>query len=133
MARTLSDENKSLMTVIRLLNKESQVAAKEEGKNIARDADNGSSVNLHNQQGQGQGQGQKKSNSNRVTQQRRATETGKKSEHPKHSKQQTRTTSAGRAAEATSSSTKSDNDRITVVVGDSIIKNLQGRKLGKAG
>ena len=131
-ARTLSDENKSLMTVIRLLNKESQVATKEEGKNIARDADNGSSVNLHNQQGQGQGQGQKKSNSNRVTQQRRATETGKKSEHPKHSKQQTRTTPAGRTAEATSSSTKSDNDRITVVVGDSIIKNLQGRKLGKA-
>ena len=129
-ARTLSDENKSLMTVIRLLNKESQVATKEEGKNIARDADNGSSVNLHNQQGQGQGQ--KKSNSNRVTQQRRATETGKKSEHPKHSKQQTRTTPAGRTAEATSSSTKSDNDRITVVVGDSIIKNLQGRKLGKA-
>ena len=77
-ARTLSDENKSLMTVIRLLNKESQVATKE-GKNIARDADNGSSVNLHNQQGQGQGQ--KKSNSNSVTQPRRATETGKKSEH----------------------------------------------------
>ena len=133
-ARTLSDENKSLMTVIRLLNKESQVATKEEGKHIARDADNGSSVNLHNQQGQGQGQGQgqKKPNSNRVTQQRRATETGKKSEHPKHSKQQTRTTPAGRTAEATSSSTKSDNDRITVVAGDSIIKNLQGRKLGKA-
>ena len=38
-ARTLSDEDKSLMTVIRLLNKESQVATKEEGKNIARDTD----------------------------------------------------------------------------------------------
>ena len=38
-ARTLSDENKSLITVIRLLNKESQVATKEEGKNIARDTD----------------------------------------------------------------------------------------------
>ena len=38
-ARTVSDENKSLMTVIRLLNKESQVATKEEGKNIARDAE----------------------------------------------------------------------------------------------
>ena len=133
-ARTLSDENKSLMTVIRLLNKESQVATKEEGKNIARDADNGSSVNLHNQQGQGQGQGQwqKQSNSNRVTQQRRAAETGKKFEHPNHSKQQEKTTPAGRTAEAISSSTKSENDRITVVVGDSIIKNLQGRKLGKA-
>ena len=63
-ARTLSDENKSLMTVISLLNKESKVATKKEGKNIARDDNN---VNLHNQQGQGQCQN--KSNSNRVTQQ----------------------------------------------------------------
>ena len=39
---------------------------------------------------------------------------------------ETRTT-----AEDTSSPTKSENDRITVVVGDSIIKNLQGRKLGR--
>ena len=30
------------------------------------------------------------------------------------------------------SPTKSENDRITAVVGDSIIKNLQGRKLAKA-
>ena len=36
-ARTLGEENKSLMTVIRLLNKESQVATKDEGKNIARE------------------------------------------------------------------------------------------------
>ena len=67
------------MTVIGLLNKESQVATKE-GKFFSRNADNGSSVNLYNQQGQGQGQ--KKSNSNTVTQQLKATETGKKSEHP---------------------------------------------------
>jgi len=65
-----------------------------------------------------------------VTQQRKATETRKKSELPKHSKQQA--TPAGRTAEATSFPTKSENDRITVVVGDSIIKNLQGRKLAKA-
>ena len=133
-ARTLSDENKSLMTVIRLLNKESQVATKDEGTNIARDADNGSTVNLHNQQlqGQDQGQSQKKSNSNRVTQQRKSTETGKKSEHPEHFKRRTKTTLGGRTSEATSSPTKTEDDRITVVVGDSIIKNLQGRKLGKA-
>ena len=58
------------MTVIGLLNKESQVATKE-GKFFSRNADNGSSVNLYNQQGQGQGQCQcqKKSNSNTVTQQ----------------------------------------------------------------
>ena len=96
-----------------------------------RNADNGSSGNLHiNQQGQGNGQRQKKPNT--VTQQRKATETGKKSEHPKQSKQRTRATPAGRTAEATSFPTKSENDRITVVVGDSIIKNLQGRKLAKA-
>ena len=71
-AKTLSDENKSLMTVIRLLNKESQVATKEEGKNIARDTDR-------------------------------------------------------RTAEATSSPTKSKNDRITVVVGDSIITVKAGQ------
>ena len=94
--------------------------------------DNGSSVNLHNQQGQGNGQCQKKPNSKTVTQQRKATETRKKSELPKHSNQQTRATPAGRKAEATSFPTKSENDRITVVVGDSIIKNLQGRKLAKA-
>ena len=41
-------------------------------------------------------------------------------------------TPAGRTAEATSFPTKSENDRITVVVGDSIMKNLQGRKLAKA-
>ena len=87
---------------------------------------------MHNQQGQGNGQCQKKPNSNTVTQQRKPTETGKKSELPKHSKQQTRATPAGRTAEATSFPTKSENDRITVVVGDSIIKNLQGRKLAKA-
>ena len=69
------------MTGIRLLNKESQPAYKEEGKNIVSDTNNDSSVHLHNKQGQGQGQ--KKSNSNRVTQQR------------KHSKQQTRTMPAG--------------------------------------
>ena len=93
---------------------------------------NGSSVNRHNQQGHGHGQCQKISKSNRVTQQRRAAETGKKSENPKHSKQQEKTTPAGKTAEVTSSSAKSENDQITVVVGDSIIKNLQGRKLGKA-
>ena len=69
---------------------------------------------------------------NTVTQQRKATETGKKSEHPKHTKQQTRAMPAGRNAEATSVPTKSEKDRITVAVGDSIIKNLQGRKLAKA-
>ena len=128
-ARTLSDDNKSLMTVIRLLN--NQAAMKEDGKCFSRNADNGSSGNLHiNQQGQGNGQCQKKPNT--VTQQRKATETGKKSEHPKQSKQRTRATPAGRTAEATSFPTKSENDRITVVVGDSIIKNLQGRKLAKA-
>ena len=97
------------MTGIRLLNKQSQVATKEEGKNIASDTDNDRSIHLHNKQGQ------KKSNSNRVTQQR------------KHSKQQTRTKPAGTTAEATSSPTKSKNDRIKEVVGDSIIKNLQGK------
>ena len=128
-ARTLSDDNKSLMTVIRLLN--NQAAMKEDGKCFSRNADNGSSGNLHiNQQGQGNGQCQKKPNT--VTQQRKATETGKKSEHPKQSKQRTRATPAGRTAEATSFPTKSENDRITIVVGDSIIKNLQGRKLAKA-
>ena len=125
-ARTLSDDNRSLMTVIRLLN--NQAAMKEDGK---RNADNGSSGNLHiNQQGQGNGQCQKKPNT--VTQQRKATETGKKSEHPKQSKQRTRATPAGRTAEATSFPTKSENDRITVVLGDSIIKNFQGKKLAKA-
>ena len=74
----------------------------------------------------------KEKKQNTVTQQRKATETGKKSEHPKQSKQRTRATPAGRTAEATSFPTKSENDRITVVVGDSIIKNLQGRKLAKA-
>ena len=75
-ARTLSDDNKSLMTVIRLLN--NQAAMKEDGKCFSRNADNGSSGNLHiNQQGQGNGQCQKKPNT--VTQQRKATETGKKS------------------------------------------------------
>ncbi|CAH3140907.1 unnamed protein product, partial [Porites evermanni] len=128
-ARTLSDENKSLMTVIRLLN--NQAATKEDGRCYSRNADNGSSGNLHiNQQGQGIGQCQKKPNT--VTQQRKATETEKKSEHFKQSKQQTRATPAGRTAEATSFPTKSENDRITVVVGDSIMKNLQGRKLAKA-
>ena len=128
-ARTLSDENKSLMTVIRLLN--NQAATKEDGKCFSRNADNGSSGNLHiNQQGQGNGQCQKKPNT--VTQQRKATETGKKSEHPKQSKQRTRATPAGRTAEATSFPTKSENDRITVVLGDSIIKNFQGKKLAKA-
>ena len=39
---------------------------------------------------------------------------------------------AGRTAEATSFPTKSQNDWITVVVGDAIIKDLQGRKLAKA-
>ena len=97
------------MTGIRLLNKQIQVATKEEGKNIASDTDNDRSIHLHNKQGQ------KKSNSNRVTQQR------------KHSKQQTRTKPAGTTAEATSSPTKSKNDRIKEVVGDSIIKNLQGK------
>ena len=122
-ARTLSDENKSLMTVIRLLN--NQAAMKEDGKCFSRNADNGSSGNLHiNQQGQGNGQCQKKPNT--VTQQRKATETGKKSEHPKQSEQQTRATPAGRTAEATSFPTKSENDRITVVVGDSIIKICKG-------
>ena len=87
---------------------------------------------MHNQQGQGNGQCQKKPNSNTVTQQRKPTETGKKSELPKHSKQQTRATPAGRTAEATSFPTKSENDRITVVVGNSIVKNLQERKLAKA-
>ena len=110
------------MTVIRPLSKESQAATKEEGMNIARDADNGI---VHNQQGQGQGQCQKYSKSDRVTQQRKATE-HKKSEHPKHSKQQTRKTADD------TSPTKSENDRITLVAGDSIIKNLEGRKLGKA-
>ncbi|XP_067041134.1 leucine zipper protein 1-like [Acropora muricata] len=38
-ARSLCDENKSLMTVIRLLGKESQVATKKERINSARDAD----------------------------------------------------------------------------------------------
>ena len=42
---TLSDENKSLMTVIRLLN--NQAATKEDGKCFSRNADNGSSGNLH--------------------------------------------------------------------------------------
>ena len=66
-ARTLSDDNKSLMTVIRLLN--NQAAMKEDGKCFSRNADNGSSGNLHiNQQGQGNGQCQKKPNT--VTQQR---------------------------------------------------------------
>ena len=129
-ARTLSDKNKSLMTVIRLLN--NLVATKEDEKIFSRNADNGSSVNLHNQQGEGNGQIQKKPHSNTVTQQRKATETGKKSELPKHSKQQTRATPAGRTAEATPFPTKSENDRITVVVGDSIFKYLQGRKLAKA-
>ena len=87
---------------------------------------------MHNQQGQVDGQCQKKPDSNTFTQQRKATESGKKSELPKHSRQQTRATPAGRTAEATSFPTKSENDRITVVVGDSIIKNLQGRKLAKA-
>ena len=65
-ARTLSDDNKSLMTVIRLLN--NQAAMKEDGKCFSRNADNGSSGNLHiNQQGQGNGQCQKKPNT--VTQQ----------------------------------------------------------------
>ena len=50
----------------------------------------------------------------------------------KHSKQQTRATPAGRTAEATSFPTRSENDRIAVVVGNSIIKHLQGRKLAKA-
>ncbi|CAH3162391.1 unnamed protein product, partial [Porites lobata] len=110
---------------------EIKAAMKEDGKCFSRNADNGSSGNLHiNQQGQGNGQCQKKPNT--VTQQRKATETGKKSEHPKQSKQRTRATPAGRTAEATSFPTKSENDRITVVVGDSIIKNLQGRKLAKA-
>ena len=72
-----------------------------------------------------------KRNQYTVTQQRKAPESGKKSELPKHSRQQTRATPAGRTAEATSFPTKSENDRITVVVGDSIIKNLQGRKLAK--
>ena len=72
-----------------------------------------------------------KRNQYKVTQQRKAPESGKKSELPKHSKQQTRATPSGRTAEATSFPTKSENDRITVVVGDSIIKNLQGRKLAK--
>ena len=49
----------------------------------------------------------------------------------KHSKQQTRATPAGRTAEATSFPTRSENDRIAVVVGNSIIKHLQGRKLAK--
>ena len=129
-ARTLSDENESLMTVIRLLN--NQVATKEDGKFFSRNADSGSSVNLHNQQGQVDGQCQKKPDSNTFTQQRKATETGKKSELRKHSRQQTRATPAGRTAEATSFPTKSENDRITVVLGDSIIKNFQGKKLAKA-
>ena len=60
------------MTVIRLLNKESYVATKKEGKNIARDTDR-------------------------------------------------------RTAEATASPTKSKNDRITVVVGDSIITVKAGQ------
>ena len=116
------------MTVIRLLN--NQVATKEDRKFFSSNADNDSSVNLHNQQGQGNGQCQKKPNSNTVTQQRKATETGKKSELPKHFKQQAGP--ARRTAEATSFPTKSENDRIAEVVGDFIIKNLQGRKLAKA-
>ena len=117
------------MTVIKPLN--NQAATKEDGNLFSRNVDNGSSGNLHvNQQGQGNGQCQKKPNT--VTQQRKATETGKKSELPKHSKQQTRAMPARRTAEATSFPTKSENDRITAVVGDSIIKNLQGRKLAKA-
>ena len=72
----------------------------------------------------------KESNSNGVTQQRKTSETGKKSERPKHFKQQARATPAGRSAETTSS--KSENDRIIVVLADSVIKNLQGRKLGRA-
>ena len=60
------------MTVIRLLN--NQAATKEDRKFFSRNADNGSSGNLHiNQQGQGNGQCQKKPNT--VTQQRKATET----------------------------------------------------------
>ena len=39
-ARSLSDENKSFMTVIRLLGKESQAATKKERINSARDAGN---------------------------------------------------------------------------------------------
>ena len=97
-ARTLSDESKSLMAVIALLN--NQAGTKEDGKFLSRNADNGSSANLHiNQQGQGNGQCQKKPDT--VTQQQKAPETGKKSEHPKHFKQQTRATPAGRTAEAT--------------------------------
>ncbi|CAH3145981.1 unnamed protein product, partial [Porites lobata] len=111
---------------------EIKVATKEDGKFFSRNADNGSSVNLHNQQGQVDGQCQKKPDSNTFTQQRKATESGKKSELPKHSRQQTRATPAGRTAEATSFPTKSENDRITVVLGDSIIKNFQGKKLAKA-
>ena len=85
-----------------------------------------------NQQGQAQGNGHCQKKPNTVTQQRKATETGKKSEHPKHSKQQTRAKPGRRTAEVTSFPTKSENDRITVVLGDPIIKNLQGRKLAKA-
>ena len=117
------------MIVIRLLN--NQAATKEDGNFFSRNVDHGSSGNLHiNQQDKGNGQCQKKPNT--VTQQRKATETGKKSELPQHSKQQTRAMPVGRTAEATSFPTKSENDRITVVVGDSVIKNLQGRKLAKA-
>ena len=110
-AKTLSDENKSLMTAIRLLNNELQNVLKAE-ESCSKNANLDHAENIHDHQRQVK----------TAIQQQKATE----SQKPKLPKEPGKNTPTRNSAEVTPSPSPT-----TVIIGDSIIKRVQGQKLGR--